>query len=55
MFFKGIRQSVEQGVSLSAVVRLLLTEVCESASAAKPIQPASSPGAVIEDSMQVSA
>jgi len=28
MLFKGIGQAVEQGVSLSAVVRLLLTEIC---------------------------
>ena len=55
MLFKGICKAVKQGVSLATVVRLLLTEIRESASAAKTIQPATSPGSVVEDSMQIGA
>ena len=53
MLFKGIGQAVEQRVSLTTVVRLLLTEIRQPASASKPVQPASSPGPVLEDSMQI--
>ena len=53
MLFKGIGQAVEQRVSLTTVVRLLLTEIRQSASTSKPVQPASSPGPVLEDAMQI--
>ena len=53
MLFKGIRQAVKQIVPLTTVMGLLLTEIRQSASASKPIQPASSPGAVLEDSVQI--
>ena len=53
MLFKGIGQAVEQRVSLTTVVRLLLTEIRQPASASKPVQPASSPGPVLKDSMQI--
>lgn len=55
MRFKGIRQSIEQALTVFGVVLSEGCEVCQSFSAAELVQPEPAPASVVQQAMQISA
>ena len=55
VFFEGVRESIEQCFSLSAVMRLLLGERRQPFGRSELVEPAPSPRAAFKHSMQIGA
>ena len=55
MLLEGISEAIEQGISLTAVMWLILTKGWQSLELSQLIQPASPPRATLKHSMQIGA
>ena len=55
VLLEGISEAIEQGISLTAVMRLILAKGWQSLALSQLIQPASPPRATLKHSMQIGA
>ena len=53
MLLERIGKTIEQCLTLSAVMGLILVQFGQIASTSQPVQPTTTPGAVVEDSVQI--
>ena len=53
MLLESIGETIEQCLALTAVMGLILVQCRQATSSSQPIQPTTTPGSIVEDSMQI--